>query len=163
METILEEIKMDQDNIVIEQLNYIDIGNIMHVLNSLAEHHNKTSKYFSGIYPTKSFEQIILEISQKVKNGLSIVDIIKINDRIIGFSQYTIEQNIGELEYLVILPEYRNKGYGKLLMDRAMKYFENKTIKRIDIRIVYGNDNAKRFYEKYGFRFSSQIMSIIMK
>ena len=156
-----EEITMDQDNFVIEQLNYIDIGKVISVLNSLADHHNKTSEYFSGVFPTKSFEQIISEISQKVKNGLSIVETIKINNQIIGFSQCTIEKNIGELEYLAILPEYRNRGYGTLLMDRAMKYFEHQPIKRIDIRIVYGNDEAKNFYERYGFRPSLQIMSII--
>jgi len=150
---------MNQNNIVIEQLNQDNIGNILYILNSLADHHNKTSKYFSGIYPTKSFEQIISEISQEVKNGISIVDCIKIDDQIIGFSQYTIEKNIGELKYLAILPEYRNKGYGKILMERVMKYFENQSIKRIDIRVIYGNDEAKIFYEKYGFKLSSQILS----
>ena len=40
-----------------------------------------------------------------------------------------------------------------------MKYFENQSIKRIDIRIIFGNDEAKIFYEKYGFKLSSQILS----
>ena len=152
---------MNQNNIVIEQLNHNNIGNIIYILSSLADHHNKTSKYFGGIYPTKSFEQIISEISQEVKNGISIVDCIKIDDQIIGFSQYIIEKNIGELKYLAILPEYRNKGYGKILMERVMKYFENQSLKRIDIRVIYGNDEAKIFYEKYGFKLSSQILSKI--
>jgi len=150
---------MNQNNIVIEKLNHDNIGDIIYILNSLADHHNKTSKYFSGIYPTKSFEQIISEISQEVKNEISIVDCIKIDDQIIGFSQYTIEKNIGELKYLAILPEHRNKGYGKILMERVMKYFENQSIKRIDIKVIYGNDEAKVFYEKYGFKLSSQILS----
>jgi ribosomal protein S18 acetylase RimI-like enzyme len=154
---------MDQDNIIIEQLNYTEIGKIMPILFSLADHHNKVSKYFSGNYPLKTFEKIISEISEKIKNKYSIVDIIKINDKIIGFSQYTIEQNIGKLEYLVILPEYRNRGYGKLLMNKALKYFETKVIKKIDIKVVYGNDDAIKFYENYGFQVSSQIMSIIIK
>ena len=152
---------MNQNNIVIEKLNHDNIGDIIYILNSLADHHNKTSKYFSGIYPTKSFEQIISEISQEVKNEISIVDCIKIDDQIIGFSQYTIEKNIGELKYLAILPEHRNKGYGKILMERVMKYFENQSIKRIDIKVIYGNDEAKVFYEKYGFKLSSQILSKI--
>jgi len=154
---------MEQNNVEIEQLKHNEIENIIYVLKSLADHHNKIAKYFNGIYPQKTFEQTILEISQEVENGISIVDSIKINNKIIGFSQYKIEDNIGELKYLAILPEYRNKGYGKLLMDRIMKYFENKKIKRIDIRVVYGNDEAKRFYEKFGFKISSQIMSIINK
>ena len=149
---------MNQNNIIIEQLSSNNIGNIIHILKSLADHHNKSSKYFGGIFPSKPFEQIISEISEKVEKGISIVDTIKINDQIIGFSQYTIEQNIGELEHLAILPEYRNMGYGKILMDRALKYFETQPIKKFNIRIVYGNDDAKRFYEKYGFKILSEVM-----
>ena len=152
----------DKNNFIIEQLNSNNIGNIMHILNSLADHHNKSSKYFGGIFPTKPFEQIISEISEKVEKGFSVVDTIKINDQIIGFSQYTIEQDIGELEYLAILPEYRNKGYGKILMDKALKYFVTQPVKKINIRVVYGNDDAKRFYEKYGFRTLSEIMLRIL-
>ena len=84
---------MDQDNIVIEQLTYNDIGKIMYLLIVLADHHNKTSLNFNGLYPLKPFEKIISEISQKVKDGYSTVDVIKENGQIIAFCQYTMESN----------------------------------------------------------------------
>ena len=150
-----------EKNILIKELIHTEIGSIIHVLKTLAEHHNRTSVYFKGNYPSKPFEQIINEISQKIKDGFSKVDVVMENHKIIGFSQYTIQDNIGELEYLVILPEYRNCGYGKMIMDKVIEYFKTHQVKRIDIRIVYGNDDAKGFYEKYGFKISSQIMSIV--
>ncbi|MDR2941683.1 MAG: GNAT family N-acetyltransferase [Treponema sp.] len=148
-------------NILIENLNYSEVGNLMVLLKTLAEHHNKTSLHFSGFYPLKSFEQAISEMSQKIKDGYAMVDVIRVDGQIIAFSQYSVEQNIGKLEFLAVLPEYRNNGYGGLLMEKALKYFETKPIKRIELRVAYGNDNAKRFYEQYGFRILSQNMAII--
>lgn len=153
---------MEKDNIKIENLDYTEIGKIMYLLTALADHHNKTSIYFSGFYPLKPFEEIISEISQKVKDGYSTADVIQENGQIIAFSQYTIEQNLGKLEYLAVLPEYRNRGYGKLLMDRVLKYFKAKNIVRIELKVAYGNDNAKRFYEYYGFKLLSQNMTMIL-
>jgi len=153
---------MEKDNIIIKNLNYTEIGKIMHLLIALADHHNKTSVNFIGFYPLKPFEKIISEISQKIKDGYSTVDIIQENGQIIAFSQYTIEQNLGILEYLVILPEYRNRGYGKLLMDRVLKYFKDKNIARVELKVAYGNDDAKRFYENYGFKLLSQNMTMIL-
>ena len=153
---------MDQENILIEQLNYNDIGKIMHLLTALADHHNKTSLNFNGLYPLKPFEKIISEISQKVKDGYSKVDVIIENGRIIAFCQYTIEQNLGKLEYLAVLPEYRKRGYGRILMDRVLQYFKAKNIVRIELKVVYGNNNAKEFYEYYGFKLLSQNMTMIL-
>jgi ribosomal protein S18 acetylase RimI-like enzyme len=152
---------MENDNIIIENLNYAEIGNIMPLLLALADHHNKTSVYFGGFYPLKPFEKTIYEISQKVKDGYSTVDVVKENSQIIAFSQYTTEQNLGKLEFLAVLPEYRGRGYGGLLMDRIFKYFKTKEIERIELKVAYGNDDAKRFYEHYGFRLLSQNMTII--
>jgi len=153
---------MDQDNIVIKKINYNDIGKIMHLLIALADHHNKTSKYFSGFYPLKPFDKIISEISQKVKNRNSTVDVIMKNSQIIAFSQYTIEQNLGKLEYLTVLPEYRNLGYGKKLMGRVLQYFKTKNIARIELKVAYGNNDAQKFYEYFGFKLLSQNMTMIL-
>ena len=62
---------MEKDDIIIENLEYTEIGNIMHLLSALADHHNKISVYFSGFYPLKPFEKVISEISQKVKDGFN--------------------------------------------------------------------------------------------
>ena len=149
----------------INELSFTEIGGILPLLEFLAENDDKKSKYFGGIgmYPTEPFEQTISEISKEVENGYSKIDVVKNNNRIIGFTQYAIKNSIGELKYLVMLPEYKNQGYGKLLIERAINYFKTKQIKRIDLGVVYRNDNAKIFYEKYGFKTSALIMSLNME
>jgi hypothetical protein len=76
-----------EKNILIENLNYSEVGNLLELLKALADHHNKTSLHFSGFYPLKSFEQAISEMSKKIKDEYAIVDVIRVNGQIIAFSQ----------------------------------------------------------------------------
>jgi ribosomal protein S18 acetylase RimI-like enzyme len=154
-------INVDKDDIVIEDLSHTETNSLMPLLKSLADHHNKTSINFKGIYPQKSFEELISEITENIKDGYSKINIARKNGGVIGFCQYSIDETVGIFNFLVILPEYRNLGYGSILMDKALEYFETQQVKKIEIKIVYGNDEAVRFYEKYGFKIKSQIMTLI--
>ena len=151
---------VDKEDFALEDLSHTETRSLMPLLKSIADHHNKTSINFKGIYPQKSFEELITEITENIKDGYSKINIARKNDEVIGFCQYSIDETVGIFNYLVILPEYRNLGYGSILMDKALKYFETHQVKKIEIKIVYGNDDAVRFYEKYGFKIKLQTMTL---
>lgn len=52
---------------------------------------------------------------------------------------------------VVILPEYRSKGYGKYLIDEANKWAKERGLKSIELNVLSNNYNAIAFYEKTGF------------
>lgn len=56
-----------------------------------------------------------------------------------------------------MLPDYRGKECGRVLMDWAMEQFDKSKVKRIEVKVVDGN-NAIYFYEKYGFQINSHIL-----
>jgi len=58
---------------------------------------------------------------------------------------------------LVVLQEYRGRGFGNQLMDWAMNTFRNYRIKHIEVKVIDGND-AIHLYEKYGFRMNAHIL-----
>lgn len=60
---------------------------------------------------------------------------------------------------MVVLPEYRGKGYGKALMDWAMQAFRLMNVHSIEVKVAAGND-AIHLYEKYGFRINAQILRL---
>jgi len=148
------------ENIIIEKLNVSNIDDLYNLFQELVDHHNNVSKYFKGKFPSIPLDEKIAEIKEKVINGVSFIDIIRLNNKIVAFSIYFIENNIGTLEYLIVSGKNRNKGYGRILMDNVMAYFTENNVKRIEIRIVYGNDSAKRFYEHYGFQTQSEILTL---
>ena len=80
-------------------------------------------------------------------------------DKVIGFCKINTDSRPGVLEYLVVLDRERGKGYGAAFMDWALNTFQTLGINDIDVKVVYGNE-AIRFYEKYGFRARSVILTL---
>lgn len=74
-----------------------------------------------------------------------------------GFCKIDICGNVGKLDYLVVLKEYRGKGYGKALMDWAMSSFDGNGVHHIEVKVVDGNE-AIYLYEKYGFKMNAYIL-----
>ena len=55
------------------------------------------------------------------------------------------------IERLSVLPGYRHKGYGKLLMDFVFKYVKGQGARQVSIGIVNENTVLKNWYRLYGF------------
>ncbi len=89
--------------------------------------------------------------------------VIEDDDKIIGYiliekreSPYKIYDSFKEDEFayvyeVVILPEYRLKGYGKYLIDEANTWAKERGLKSIELNVLSNNYNAIAFYEKVGF------------
>lgn len=56
-----------------------------------------------------------------------------------------------ELERIYILADYHGKGYGKILMDKAIEVANEKDKKYIWLGVWEHNDKALAFYQKHGF------------
>lgn len=59
------------------------------------------------------------------------------------------EEQGGEIYVLYVLPDLQRKGVGEALMKQA--YSALSAYATVDVHVVIGNSNAKRFYEKQGF------------
>ena len=79
----------------------------------------------------------------------SIHVIIKLNNKTIGCARIrTINGNV-KLERIVILKEFRGKGFGKKLVEYLISYCKQIEPKEI---IIYAQYNLKDFYRKFGFK-----------
>ena len=64
----------------------------------------------------------------------------------------------GEVFSIYILPQYTGKGIGKMLMDRAVSELKAMGFTRVVLFALDKNVIARRFYEKYGFTASGDMM-----
>jgi len=120
----------------------------------LNNHHNEISINFKGTYPRHNVEDKINTFRESVLSGKSKIAVIIDENKIVGVCKIDLD---GIFDYLVVLCDYRQKGYGDRLMKWALEEYKRLNINNIELHTVYGND-AIHFYEKYGFKMQSYVM-----
>jgi len=93
--------------------------------------------------------------------------IAKEREKIVGILQWCAKEDpnagVAEFEEIFINEEYRGKGIGSRLLERAItdvtEFFKNNKIKPRKIFLFASEDNlaARKLYEKYGFKAISEV------
>ena len=136
-----------------------EAGKLLECLEALADYHNKVSEHFKGCYPQTPSGQKIAQFESDLEEGKSRIAVVENESKVTGFCKINTDTGTGVLEYLVVLDCERGKGHGAALMDWALNSFRTLGINSIDVKVVYGNETI-RFYEKYGFRERSVILTL---
>lgn len=124
----------------------------------VSEHHNRVSVNFKGSYPSRPYDKTLSLFAQALEENVSRIAVIEEDSGIVGFCKVDLHgDGTGKLDYLVVLPQCRGRKYGKALMDWAMAVFSGSGVRKIEVKVVDGND-AVHLYEKYGFRMNAHIL-----
>ncbi|WP_367888864.1 GNAT family N-acetyltransferase [Paenibacillus sophorae] len=67
--------------------------------------------------------------------------------------------NRGELDSIFVLQDFRGSGIGQELMTLSLGWFKTNSIENIAISVLFGNDEALPFYEKFGFYPRTYVLS----
>lgn len=59
---------------------------------------------------------------------------------------------IGHIPSLHVRPDLRGRGHGRALLDHARAVLQGRGFAELTLWVLEENRNARRFYEKYGFR-----------
>ena len=125
----------------------------------LSEYHNTVSVNFKGFFPSNPYEKTMESFEAALLNNDACIAVIEINNQVIGFCKVDINGEKGKLDYLVVREEFRGRGFGKELMDWAMRMFDNNHVRHIEVKVIDGNPTI-HLYEKYGFKMKSLILGI---
>ena len=79
--------------------------------------------------------------------------------KVIGFVELSLRNivdgvaggPVGYIEGLYLEPEFRNKGYGGMLISKAIAWFKDKGCKHMGTDAEIENKGAQKYYEKLGF------------
>jgi len=89
-------------------------------------------------------------------NSRGVLHLIKAEGKAVGFSTLyfgfssTRAEEVGILNDLYVLPEYRGKGYGKKLMAHAIEQVKSRDISRIQWLTAKDNEDAQQLYDSLG-------------
>lgn len=90
--------------------------------------------------------------------------LIEDDDKIVGYAlveKRAAPSNIYEcfkpdefafINEIIILPEYRSKGYGRKIMEEATKWAKERKLTSVELNVLSNNYSARAFYENIGFK-----------
>ncbi len=77
--------------------------------------------------------------------------ILEIDGTIQGYMGLWIEDHAQIINFYVE-KEYRHMGFGSMMLEFAIELCQMSHVKNITLEVRVSNDEAKRLYEKYGFK-----------
>jgi len=93
----------------------------------------------------------VLEVEDLFELSYDGTFLAEVNGKIAGLIDIEIRDKIGDIENLMVLPEYRRKGVGKALLGKAVEFLKDK-VDRIRVEVPIQSKNAIRFYLENGFK-----------
>lgn len=137
-------------NLKIKEASLDDINNGL--LEVYIEGYRYHQKGRPDIFSNITDEELKNDLIQNFEKLKTIV--ITDNELVVGYLSYSIKKHHTsklDVNQLVILEKYREKGLGKKLMDEAKKIAKENNCDRIELNCWLFNENALAMYEHIGY------------
>jgi len=138
----------------------------------LGEIHSQSWKVaYKGIVPDSVLDNINADKRQKYfekalsEKGEEDTLIFK-DDKAVGFMcigkcrDEDKDDTYGEIWGMYLLPEYWNQGIGTYLINYGLNELKSRNYKKVTLWVLEENINARKFYEKIGFKHDGTIKEI---
>tara|TARA_B100000886_G_scaffold312841_1_gene249076 strand:+ start:242 stop:682 length:441 start_codon:yes stop_codon:yes gene_type:complete len=84
------------------------------------------------------------------KEGTKVFGVLSSN-LVIGICVFHIVLDEAQINFFVVNPEYRNKGFGSYLMSYLIKECKKLNIKKLILEVSHTNFLAEKFYNRFKF------------
>lgn len=89
--------------------------------------------------------------SEVGENTLAKSYVLIEDDKIIGYSSMWKLFENADITNIAVKEEYRNKGYGKLLLETLLNECKRQDTEYVHLEVRVSNENAISLYKSYGF------------
>ena len=87
-------------------------------------------------------------------NQYSVVQVITVNDIVVGFCDYWVTFDSGTICQIAIHPDYQHQGLGDRLLNEVLKDAFAKKVRTLTLEVRESNKKAINFYLKHGFKIT---------
>lgn len=98
---------------------------------------------------------------EKLINDGAIFKLAIENDKIVGFTEYKLEDNRVFLSKLYVRKDKRHLGIGKIMVNDCIAYAKQNGINKIYLTVNKGNTPSINIYEHLGFKKIDDVISDI--
>src|SRR5205823_5155714 len=97
-----------------------------------------------------TFEEFVLARKAKEKAKEVSARLLLEKDKAIGIVRVH-KGKIGEIHTIGLIPEYRGKGYGQVLMKEALRLLASQGVVKYKLNVAAANEKALSIYRAFGF------------
>ena len=93
-----------------------------------------------------------------------VIFVAKEGNNLVGyvFISMNLKFNEGDIEFIGVKSNYRDKGYGKKLLSTALRAFKENGINKLQLWVNVENQNAIKIYKNVGFEIVDSLISYTM-
>jgi len=118
-------------------------------LEEFMEVHNKG---FSGTTNAANLSvEEVKDYFKDYKGNEELIGIVKSEGETIGMYMLAVIDNVGWIDNIAILKDYRSKGLGKSLVNKCIERLKSREVETIKLLVMSSNNVAYSFYKNYGF------------
>lgn len=129
------------------------------IRNTMENDFEKVYPLFEQLWPNKELDKNALKIvfNRGVNSNTDELLCLEYSNELIGFCAYAIVNNLWQAGYIsymyamVVDEKHRGKGFGTMLIKKAIQDSENKGLKRLELDSGFHREKAHEFYIKLGF------------
>lgn len=131
------------------EISVNDIELIKPLWISLNNTHFENSNSWKDHFDQLSFSRRVEKIKSETNSTLFTA---QINNVLVGYCIVSSKDDVGEIDSIFIEEKYRQSGLGNSLMSRAEKWFDEKGIDEVKVKVAEGNESVFPFYEQCGYK-----------
>lgn len=105
----------------------------------------------NSIYFDMILDGIDLILPEEEANRGVDIYIVELGEIVVGKVQVGVDDDIGGIYGLGVLPQYRRKGFGKEILLKAINKLREKQVKEIMLQVAVKNKHALNLYKSCGF------------
>lgn len=132
-------------------INASEVARLEPLYRELARHHNEVSAHFGRSFPSMPVEDQLRECAEDLSCGKAEVAVIERRSQLVALRKVDVIGDRGYVDELVVTRGHRGRGLGSQLMDWVDGIFHERGVRQVELRVVAGNEGARRFYERRGF------------
>lgn len=90
-------------------------------------------------------------IEEAFSNELYRFVVVEEKGSVVGYANFRIVADEGEIERVAVHPDWRRRGYGRNLMEAMVDYSRRKGVRDMTLDVRVNNEKAINLYESCGF------------
>lgn len=151
---------VDHPDILVEPATEDDLDALVEAWVDLAA---EQSAYGSHVLPEVN-RRTIRDVftAHRFNDGVLVA---RADGRLVGFATFSVERGMfeldarrGTLSNLYVLPAYRDRGIGSVLLDAVEDALARRGVEVCTLEAMAGNEAARRFYRRQGYETGRVVM-----